>query len=388
MFAAGIFACLSVALAPAPIEIPFTLADDAIIVEATVNNRRVSLMFDTGFSGAVVLNSAINVGKPDGQMTLRDFVGEFVATTTKVSSLKLGAAELSGPDMQVVQGGMSDLSLSYNTHTDGILGYQPFVDHVLEINFENSKFVLHPKTLDISTRTPDNQRTFLSRMLPRGRGSIDMEVVMPNNKKMVLSLDTGNAFYATTHKDVLERVEMWPPDRKPQFFKQSFVASGAVDSWYKHMRDVKIYGIPVERSVWSIIDLPSSSAEGDGTIGFGFLKNFNIIIDYQRRRVWMENFTGTVQNELPGDIGLIAVMDPKTDRARIVYVSSDGPAYKAGIRRGDDLLSLDGAEVRDRSFRRLNKRLEGPVGSTVKLVVSRNGQLMRYEVERAALAND
>ena len=38
----------------------------------------------------------------------------------------------------------------------------------------------------------------------------------------------------------------------------------------------------VARSVWSVIDLPSSSAQHDGTIGFGFLKHFNITIDLKR----------------------------------------------------------------------------------------------------------
>ena len=102
------------------------------------------------------------------------------------------------------------------------------------------------------------------KMLPIGNNSVEAEVVAPNGKKMILALDTGNAFFATTHRDVLERIGLWPANQAPKFMKSAFVASGEVASWYKKMTDLTIFGVPVKSSVWSIIDLPSSSAEGDG----------------------------------------------------------------------------------------------------------------------------
>ena len=42
-----------------PVEVPFHVAETAIIVESKINGKPASLMFDTGFSGAVVLDDAI-----------------------------------------------------------------------------------------------------------------------------------------------------------------------------------------------------------------------------------------------------------------------------------------------------------------------------------------
>jgi hypothetical protein len=380
----------AVALSPAqaaPIEVPFHIADDAMIVDAEVNGRKVSLMFDTGFSGSVVLNDTINIGPATGTMTLQDFVGTFQAKTVKMKTLKLGDKPVNAEGMEVVQQPMAHMSFSYNMHTDGIMGYEVIRNYVTEINFEKSKFIFYPKTFDITKRTPDNKKTFLLRMLPMGHKSIDLEVVVENGKKMILSLDTGNAFYATTHKDVLQRVGLWEENKKPRFMKSAWVASGPVDSWYKEMRNLTIYGVPVDYSVWSIIDLPSSSAEGDGTIGFGFLKNFNIIMDYDRRRVWLDNFNGKVSNEPVADVGIVASYDARRKRVRIHRVSPEGPADKAGIKEGDELLAVNGEELGAVSYRRLQSLLEGETGSKVRLAVSRNGNLMRYELERVALVN-
>jgi hypothetical protein len=370
------------------VEVPFRLGEDAIIVDAVVNNRKVSLMFDTGFSGAVVLNASIDIGPRTGTMTLRDFVGTFQAQTAKIKSLKLGQKTIDATDMEAVLTGDRDYSFSYNTHVDGIMGFEVLQGNVVEINFEHKKFIFHPNSVDITKRTPDNKRTFLTRLLPTGHNALELEAVAPTGKKLILALDTGNAFYATTHKDSLERVGLWETGKEPKFLSASMVASGAVASWEKRMKNMVIFGVPVAESYWDIIDLPSSSAESDGTVGFGFLKNFNIIFDYERRRVWFDNFTGVVANETPGDIGVAAFVDPADKRLKIFRVAPESPADKAGIKRGDHILSLNGVDNLNVGFRKLRKMLEGPVGTKVDLAISRNGNLMRFTLERAALVND
>lgn len=380
---------LVVAQSTAPaMEVPFRIGENAIIVDAVVNGRKVSCMFDTGFSGAFVLNDSINVGAASGTMSLRDFVGEFQAKTVPIKTLSIGAAKINPTEMQVVQQPLAHMSLSYNAHTDGIMGIEVMQDFVLEINFEKKKFILHPKSTDISKRKPDNKKTFLIKMLPKGVNSVELPVTTPNGESMVLALDTGNAFYATTHKDVLERVGSWKAGEKPRFMKTAWVASGPVDSFYYYFPEVSIWGVPVKGSTWSIIDLPSSSSEHDGTVGYGFLKNFNIIIDKSRRRVWLDNFTGKTADDPVADPGINVWFDQESKRYYITTVTPESPAERAGIRRGDALLGVDGNELLDVGFRQVMTMLEGKQGSSVKLSVSRAGSLQRYELKREYLINN
>ena len=82
-----------------------------------------------------------------------------------------------------------------------------------------------------------------------------------------MSLDTGNSFYATTHKDVLQRVGLWGEDQEAKYEKESFVASGAVKSWSALMTNLTIFGVPVKESVWDVIDRPAGTAESGSTVG-------------------------------------------------------------------------------------------------------------------------
>lgn len=370
------------------VEVPFKIADNAIIVESVINGRKVACMFDTGFSGYYKLNATVNLGRPTGSITLRDFVGEFQAPTVRLTSMKMGPLDLKVNDeATAVVHGNNNYSMVYGTHVDGIMGLAPIAHTVFTIDFERSRFVFHPKSFDITRLPVDGQRNHRLRMLPKGNNSIELSVEAHNGNKMTLALDTGNAFYATTHKDVLERIGLWKPGTKPNFMRQAWVASGAVDSWYAKLRNVKIYGIPVEESVWSIIDLPSSSADGDGTVGFGFLRNFNITVDMERRLVHLANFSGRVSDPPLGDIGLAATYRPEMQRMWIFNVTPGGPADRAGIKRGDHLLGIDGEFVRNMDFESLRRALEGEPGSTVNLSVSRNGELIRHELKRETMVN-
>ena len=380
-------ALLALSQAPTIAEIPFRIGDDAIIVDAKVNGKDVSLMFDTGFAGSFVIGPHISLGKPDGKMGLKDFVGVFEADTIKINTIEFGSLRPSVEDMHVVQLPTMDYTQSYGTHVDGIMGLEPLRGYVLEINFENKKFIVHPDTHDISKMQPDGQKTFLARMLPVGHNSIELAVRVKTGKQIVLALDTGNGFYATTHKDVLESVGLWRGGTQPRFMSQSMVASGAVDSWSIFVEESQIFGVPVAKSVWDIIDLPASDAQHQGTVGFGFLKHFNVTIDLKRRRVWLDNFSGKVTDEPEAEIGLAATYHPREQRMIIVDVTPDSPAEKAGIKPGDFLISVGEENLVRSTYRHVRGLLLGKDGSEVQLAVSSGGVLKRLTLKRELLIN-
>ncbi|GIV02828.1 MAG: hypothetical protein KatS3mg015_1658 [Fimbriimonadales bacterium] len=370
----------------APVEAPFRLGDDAIIVDVMVNGRKISCMFDTGFGGWLVVNDQINLGNATGTARLRDFVGEFEVKTVPIQSFQIGGLSLNGSLGEIVQQPLAHMTFSYGTHTDGIMGLEPIMNYVTEINFEKQKFIFHPRSFDITKRTPDNKRTFLVKMLPRGINAIELTATV-NGKPLYLALDTGNAFYATTHKESLERVGLWDPNRKPDFLTTAWVASGPVDSFYVRIPKCEIFGVPVEDSIWSVIDLPSSGADSDGTVGFGFLKHFNIIFDYERRYVWLENWSGKVTDPHKGHVGF-RVQHTESGDYVVFGVFKGGPAEAAGIKDGDRLRVIDGKSVTTMTPEQVEAALEGDVGSVCKVAVSRQGSLIRAEIQRKVLANE
>ncbi len=372
---------------PTPIgSADFTATKSQIIVNASVNGHEGSFVFDTGFGGDLIVDSSMDMGKRSGTIALQDFVGQFEANTYNIKSLKLGTVSINTKGKQAIaQPGVSGFSQSH--HIDGLMGFSLIKDYVTTINFQNHKFIFYPKSLDISHWVPNNKTTFLVKMLPIGARAIELPVMTSTGQEMVMALDTGNAFYATTHKDVLQRVGLWPMGKKAQFMSASMVASGVVNSWEKQMNDLTIFGVPVKTSIWDIIDLPAADASSDGTVGYQFLKNFNITFDFQRRLVWFQNFTGKVENQPEGQLGLAAFYSRQGGDLVVEKVSAAGPAGKAGIQVGDRILSINNLDISGMIPLKIYKLLEGKVGTTVTLSVTHQGFLKRYTITREALVN-
>lgn len=387
MLGLSILALVSAAQSAGPIEVPLHVADDALIVQAKVNGVPAALMFDTGFGGSVLMSDSVDIGPATGTSRLKDFVGEFDAKTVPVKSLQLGALNIDSTGMKAIQEETDGLSNDYNAHTDGLLGLEAITNYVTEFNIEHQKLIFYPKSVDITKRVPDNKRTFLAKLLPIGNESLEMLVKTPSGRTMVMALDTGNSFYATTHKDVLERVGLWSPGEPPRFTRMTGIASGPVDSWDIQMPALSVFGVPVPSSVWSVIDLPSVTAESDGTMGFEFLKNFNFTIDFDRRRVWLEDFTGKTGNEPVAEVGIFGGYRARSGHVEVWRVTPGSPADAAGIQKGDEILSVGDQSVVSASFRKLDSLLRGPVDTTVEIAVSHNGELKRYELKRAYLVN-
>lgn len=368
--------------------VPFRLTDEAIIVDATVNGKPVSLMFDSGFSGAVVLNDAIDIGAASGKATVRDFVGEMEVDTVDLKSLSIGPQKVDASSMHAILQPLARMSNNYNIHADGLLGLRPLEGYVTEINFQKNAFIFHPRSLDISKRAPDGKNTFLTKLLPIGTGALVMSASASNGNTMTLGLDTGNAFFATTHRDVLERLGLWTDGKHPLYQHASQIATGAVDSWSARLKDLTIFGVPVPESIWDVIERPSSQAESDGTVGYQFLRNFNITFDFERRVVWFEHYTDKVGSEAVGETGIYAAYDRNRHKCVVYDVAPDSPADKAGVLKEDELISIGDRDLTNEHYRQLKKLLAGPVGSKIEVAISRDGDLKRFNLDRRALVND
>jgi C-terminal processing protease CtpA/Prc len=58
---------------------------------------------------------------------------------------------------------------------------------------------------------------------------------------------------------------------------------------------------------------------------------------------------------------------------------------QAGLQEGDEILLVDGRDVRAMSPREVHDALEGEVGTSVRLTVFRRGRIQRLVVTRTAL---
>jgi C-terminal processing protease CtpA/Prc len=84
------------------------------------------------------------------------------------------------------------------------------------------------------------------------------------------------------------------------------------------------------------------------------------------------------------DRGTIGAMLGQSDDRRLVLreVPPDLAAGKAGLQPGDELILIDGRDVRELDERGVHQALGGSVSEPVKLTLLRSGQVIRVTLQR------
>ncbi|MDD6551429.1 MAG: S41 family peptidase [Lachnospiraceae bacterium] len=86
-------------------------------------------------------------------------------------------------------------------------------------------------------------------------------------------------------------------------------------------------------------------------------------------------------------IGVSVLRDSKTKKVTVHQVFEGSSADKAGIEKGDVLISADGAFAENLTLNEFTKKIRGKAGSEVTIVYSHNGEQHTVKLKRAAVEN-
>ena len=86
-----------------------------------------------------------------------------------------------------------------------------------------------------------------------------------------------------------------------------------------------------------------------------------------------KSLTTQTSGEISG-IGIRMNFDNTTKRITIVEALDNSPAMKAGIKKGDEILAIDGKPTREMSPEQASKLIRGKAGTAITLQVERKGQ--------------
>ena len=95
----------------------------------------------------------------------------------------------------------------------------------------------------------------------------------------------------------------------------------------------------------------------------------------------MEDYTENITGNFVG-IGIYMVADKDTGRVVVYYPIPESPAEKAGIKAGDQIISVDGTEYTADDFNTIADYIKGEAGTTVKLEIERDGERLNFEIKR------
>jgi C-terminal processing protease CtpA/Prc len=84
-----------------------------------------------------------------------------------------------------------------------------------------------------------------------------------------------------------------------------------------------------------------------------------------------------------GSVGAVLGKHNTTGRLTVKDTPTQMAAARAGILPGDEILMIDGRDVRPMTVEQVHDALSGPVGTDVDLTVLRSNEVLRLRVKRS-----
>nr|XP_043624478.1 carboxyl-terminal-processing peptidase 1, chloroplastic isoform X1 [Erigeron canadensis] len=172
-----------------------------------------------------------------------------------------------------------------------------------------------------------------------------------------------------TNEDIVK--EAW------QIVNDSFLASDhtrwSPQSWLQKKEDVMSTSLPTRSKAHDVIRRMLSSL-GDPYTRFLSPDEFSKMARYDMSGI------GINLREIPDESGEV--------KLKVLGLILDGPAYKAGVRQGDELLSVNGVDVKGKSGFEALSLLQGPSDTSVKIMVKHGncGPEQSLQVQRQLVA--
>jgi hypothetical protein len=181
---------------------------------------------------------------------------------------------------------------------------------------------------------------------------------------------------------MIPRIELWTGTLPPRYSANSVPDGAATKPSPLRVPDVDVVVIRTE-----LAD-QLSKAVGErvhGLLGYSFLKNFRIGIDYPNRILWLDPLPPGWEAR-PNEYTHVGVqLERRAGAVVVVGVVSGSPASRAGIAVGDEVIRVDSLSASHGDLLALSRQLEGPAGSKVEIAIRRGADQRTYTLARQRL---
>ncbi|CUS46077.1 MAG: aspartyl protease family protein [Pseudomonadota bacterium] len=342
------------------VEVPIRIRSGHVYVDAEINGKGpFHLLFDTGATNVLTPEAARRLG-----LAVRDNVeatgtgGVQAGGSTMVDSVRLGSVSLSDQTFYVLDlpPGASD-----DTPLDGLIGFEWLNRFPARLDYANATLTLYagkdagyvepaaPARLSFRGRTP---------MIDGKVDGIDGH----------FSIDTGSTGSLTLAAPFVAEHDLATRYHARTRVMSARGIGGPVYALLARAELLDLGTATAKRPVTFLSQQKAgTSARKDtaGNIGFGVLRQFTILFDYPRKRIYFQPNADWGQPDLADRSGMRL---EKGDGALVVAFVADGsPAAAAGLKAGDRIVSVDTVPSAGLALEEVRKHLKGPVGTRIPM---------------------
>ena len=396
-------------------KIKFELINNLIVLPVEVNGVELSFILDSGVSKPILFNiinltDSLMINNVE-KIYLRGLGadGDIEALRSKYNFFKIGDAINVNQDLYVVFDASINFTPRLGVNVHGIIGYDLFKDFIVEINYTSKVLKLH-KPDKYKYRKCKKCET-IALELYDSKPFIDAKVsIYDEHIPVKLLVDTGSSDAIWLFED--DSLNIKP--RGDKFF-EDFLGKGLSGNIHGkrsklnlfELNDFQLKEVNVAFPDSVSISFARKFEERNGSISGEILKRFNLIMDYENKKMTFKknsnfkkpfsyNKSGIVLEQdgnrlirekentmLYGDDNSVHsntkvmlstiykyLLRPSY---KIVELRKDSPGERAGLMVGDIILAINKKDVHDMSLQEVTQKFSAEDGKLIKLLIDRNG---------------
>ena len=382
-----LFACLSfTSIAERPTVVHFELSANFIIVEVRINRFPMHFIFDTGAEHSILFKREIAdllelKFERKIQVYGADLNDSTFAFISRRVEMDLDPLKSNLSDILIMEKSLTNLDKLAGRSIDGILGSQFFKNYKFQIDFTRRQIKFYkelPKKKIV-------KHSICQLNIHKNKPYMVVPIAYAPNKHVDLNLlfDTGASIHMMLHNNTHENIDL------PENNISTVLGAGVGGLIYGHVgrvESMKICKYELQNILTNYQDmtdvrLDSSQVYRHGVIGNGILKRFNVIFDYINSVIYLKP-TKQFKNKNDFDKSGILLGSTGVDFNEhiIVHVMKSSPAEESGLQRGDKIIKVNGIKSTFYDLSEVSQKFRKKEGKRVRLVINRNGDILKKEV--------
>jgi hypothetical protein len=394
--------------------IPFKLINNLIFIPINVNGAELTFLLDTGVAETTIFsleNKELRLS-PLEKMRFSGLGGSASIEGFK-SDHNLGKIGKNFTNDSFTLFIILDQDFNISSHVgipvNGIIGYHFFKNHPVMIDYASKKITVYKD--DELFRKKIKKFTELPISIERNKPYIFADVEMTNERKnSKLLIDLGNSdaiwLFPTLIKNFVYNRPNIDDFLGRGFNGDIYGKRSRIHNFY--LGDFKfekpLTAMPDEFSIQHV----SLVGERKGSIGGDILRRFTAAFDYSNQKIYLKkngnyndpfhfNMSGLdfQQDGMQWEKDMVNLESKKKDNTgtgvevinnslqykfvlkplfSIAGVRKDSPAEKAGLKKGDQLISINGRKTADMTLQKIMEMMKSEEGKIINMLIVRKNQ--------------
>ncbi len=369
------------------VEIPIEIHNNLVVVPVIINNQLpLKFIIDTGVRTAIltekvysdILNLSYSrkytLSGPGGQKLVDAYI-------TSNVTLDMPGIHGEGHSLLVLDEDYLELKNSMGTEVHGILGYELFSRFVVKVDYSNKRLTLmlpggfHPrKKYDVIPITVEDTKPFV-------QAKIQINDTTTINGKFLVDSGASHGLLLETLSD--------PGIVVPTKNIDAILGRGIGGVLRGKIARIRSFTLGKNKTTDLITHFPDDYAYSDslrkgrftfrnGSIGGEMLSRFTVIFDFPNEKLYLKKNSSFKKKFYYNLSGLtIRATGIRLKTYEISDVRENTNAQRAGLLRGDEIVSINGVAVIDYELNNVNDFLNSKPGKKIRVEVKRKGEKIK-----------